>query len=99
MFSFSKSIAMIIIRRILFTSLAVIGSLFAIIVLAIINAIANTGLTGGQIVLYGLIAGVVLGIVFGYLLIRYLVAKARKFIHTRFGHLLSRFGIIKQSRP
>lgn len=78
------------------TSLSVIGSLVAIIILALINSVADTGLTGGQVVLYGLIAGIVLGVFTTYLLIRFLIVKARKFIYSKFGVTLTRLGLLKR---
>lgn len=87
---------MFLIKRILTVSLAVIGSLVSIILFAIINAVAHTNLTGGQIVLYGLITGIVLGILSGYLLINYIIRKARKFIFNRFGNVIQRFGFLRK---
>lgn len=87
---------MILIRRILITVLSLIGSLTAIIILALVNAIANTGLTGGQVVLYGLISGIVIGVFTSYLVIHYFVKKAKKFIYSRFGGALAKFGLLKR---
>lgn len=87
---------MFLIRRIITVALAVTGSLVSIILFAIINSLAHGGLTGGQVVLYGLITGVGLGILSGYLLINYIMRKARKFIFNRFGNVIQRFGFLRR---
>lgn len=87
---------MFLIKRILTISLAVLGSLVSIILFAVINSVAHTNLTGGQVVLYGLITGIVLGVLSGYLLINYIIRKARKFIFNRFGNVIRRFGFLSR---
>ena len=87
---------MILIKRIITVTLAVIGSLVSIILFAIINSLAHTNLTVGQVVLYGLITGIGLGILSGYLLINYIIRKARKFIFNKFGNVIERFGFLRR---
>lgn len=87
---------MFLIKRIIAVSLAVLGSLASIILLAIINSLAQTSLTGGQVVLYGLMAGVVLGVLAGYLLVNYIITKTRKFIFNRFGNVIQRFSVLRR---
>ncbi len=87
---------MFLIKRIITIALAVLGSLVSIIFLALINSVANTGLTGGQVVLYGLISGIVLGIVASYLLINYFVRRVRKFLFSKFGNVIQRFGFLRR---
>jgi uncharacterized membrane protein len=73
---------MLLIRRILTVSLSIVGGLFAIISLALINSLTNANLTGGQVVLYGLLTGVVIGVFAGYLVMFYLVRKLRNLFST-----------------
>jgi hypothetical protein len=87
---------MFLIRRIVTMFLIVIGSLVSIILFALINGLAHTGLTGGKVVLYGLITGIGLGILSGYLLINYIIRKARKFIFNKFGNAIQRFGFLRR---
>ena len=87
---------MFLIKRIITVALAVIGSLASIILLALINAVGHTGLTGGQVVLYGLIGGVVIGVLAGYLITAYIIRKARKFLFNKFGNMVQRFNFMKR---
>jgi hypothetical protein len=87
---------MFLIKRIITVALAVIGSLVSIILFAVINSLAHGHLTGGQVVLYGFITGVGLGILSGYLLINYIVRKARRFIFNKFGNAIQRFGFLRR---
>lgn len=87
---------MFLIRRIITVALTLIGSLFSIILLALINTFSHTGLTGGQVVLYGLIAGVVIGIFAGYLFINYIIRRVKKFIFNRVGNAIGKFGFLRR---
>jgi len=87
---------MILIKRILGGVLAVISSLVFIILLAMINGLSGAGLTGGQVVLYGLITGILVGAGSGFLLINLLVRKTRNFINTRLGTAAQRFTFVKR---
>lgn len=87
---------MIFLKRIITIAAAIIGSLAVIILLALINAFANTGLTGGQVVLYGLIGGIIIGVSAGYWLTYLFIRKTKKFIFNRFAGTLSRFGFLKR---
>ncbi len=87
---------MILIKRIITVALSVIGSLTAIILLALINSLANTGLTGAQVVLYGLISGVALGVFAGYMLINYIIRRTRKFVINKFAGSLGKFGFLRR---
>jgi len=89
---------MIFLKRIITVAATVVGSLAGIILLALINAFANTGLSGGQVVLYGLIGGIVVGIVSGYWLTYLLVRKAKKIVFNKFAGTLAKFGLLKEFR-
>jgi undecaprenyl pyrophosphate phosphatase UppP len=87
---------MFLIKKILSFFLCVIASLVSIIVLAIINSLTHLSLSGGQVVLYGLIAGIVLGFFTAYLLINYIVRKTRQFVLGRFENTLQRFAFTRR---
>ena len=87
---------MFVIKRIIIVTLSVIGSLASIVLLALINSLSHIGLTGGQVVLYGLITGVATGIFAGYLTAYFLIKKARKFIYNKLINVVSRFGSLKK---
>ena len=87
---------MFLIKRIVTVALALIGSLVSIIIFAIINSLADANLSGAQVVFYGLITGMGLGILSGYLLIHYIIRKARKFIFSRFENVIQRFGFLRR---
>ncbi|MDQ6815077.1 MAG: hypothetical protein M3040_15180 [Bacteroidota bacterium] len=87
---------MFLLKRIITVALVVIGSLASIILFAIINSLAHGNLTGGQVVLYGLITGVGLGILSGYLLINLIIRKARKFLFNKVGNAIQRFGFLRR---
>ena len=87
---------MFLIKRIITIALAVIGSLVSIILFAVINSFAHANLTGGQVVLYGLITGIGLGILLSYWLIGYIMRRARKFVFNKFGNAIQRFGFLRR---
>lgn len=87
---------MFLIRRIITFLLAIVGSLVSIIILALINSLSHTGLTGGQVVLYGLIAGIVIGFFTSYLVINLIIRKAKKFIFNKFGNAIQRSGFLRR---
>lgn len=76
---------------------SVVGSLAIIILLAVINSLAKTGLTGGQVVLYGLIGGIATGVFAGYMLTYFIIRKTKKFILSRLTGALGRFGFLKRT--
>lgn len=87
---------MIFIKRIIALAASIVGGLAGIILLAIINALANSGLTGGQVVLYGLIGGVVTGVSVSYYFTYLLIRKAKKILLNRFANLLGKYGFLKR---
>lgn len=87
---------MFLIRRIITVALTLVGSLVSIILLALVNTFSHTGLSGGQVVLYGLIFGIVSGIFAGYLFINYIIRRVRKIIFNRLGNVIGKFGFLRR---
>lgn len=73
-----------------------VSSLLGIVIFATINSMANTGLTGGQVVLYGLGGGILIGIFTGSMVTYLIIKKVRKLILDKLAGTLGRFGFLRR---
>lgn len=72
-------------KAILITLLAFVGSIFSIIVLALVNWMGSLGLSFGEVTGYGLLGGAVLGFVLGAMMVRALMRKLQQSIFSGIG--------------
>lgn len=87
---------MFLVKRIITILSGFIGGALGIIFLAFINWVFSLSITQGQVFVYGVVGGAVLGIVTSYLITIYLVRKAKRFVQGKFGGDSNRLTILKR---
>jgi hypothetical protein len=87
---------MFLLRRIIVAVSAILGAFAGMVLLALINAAFNLDLTFSQVSVYGIIAGIGLGIVMGYYIMFLLAKRARRFITNKLSYILGKVAGIKR---
>jgi hypothetical protein len=84
------------ITRILTTITSVLGAFVGIISLGLINVAFSLHLSFANVFLYGLVGGILFGVVAGYLAMYYIMRKARRFIFSKLGAGLSQLSFLRR---
>ena len=87
---------MFLIKRIIIIVSSVLGACAGLILLALINAAFHFNLTFSQVSLFGILGGIVMGIVAGYYIIYLVVRRAKRFINNKLAGAAGRFGFLKR---
>ncbi|WP_018613674.1 hypothetical protein [Segetibacter koreensis] len=87
---------MFLIKRIIVTISSILGACVGMILLALSNAAFHFNLSFSQVSLYGIIGGILLGIVAGYYIMYLIVKKARRFINNKLAGTLARFSFLRR---
>jgi len=87
---------MFLIKRIVVTISSILGACMGMILLALINAGFHFNLSLGQVSVYGISGGILLGIAAGYYIIYIISRRAKRFISNKFAATLGKFGFLKR---
>lgn len=87
---------MFIIKRIIVVISSILGACVGMILLSLINAAFHFNLTFSQVSLFGIIGGIVMGIVAGYYIMYLIVKRAKRFINNKLAGAAGRFGFLKR---
>jgi len=85
-----------IVRRIITTITSILGASVGIIALGLFNWLFSLHLSVSHVFLYGLLGGIFLGIVAGYIAMYYIMKKARRFIFNKLAAGLSQFSFLRR---
>jgi uncharacterized protein YacL len=87
---------MFLIKRIIVVISSILGACLGIVLLALMNATFHFNLSFSQVSLFGILGGILLGIVSGYYIMYLIVRRARRFISNKLAGAAGRFGFLKR---
>lgn len=87
---------MFLIKRIIVIVSSILGACAGLALLALMNAAFHFDLTFSQVSLFGILGGIVMGIVSGYYIIYLIVRRAKRFINNKLAGAAGRFGFLKR---
>jgi len=87
---------MFLIKRIIVAISSILGACVGLVLMAIINAAFHINLSFSQVSVYGIAAGILLGIAAGYYIMYIIVKKARRFINNRLAGTFSALGFLRR---
>jgi hypothetical protein len=87
---------MFLLKRIIVIVCSILGAFAGITLLALMNAAFHFNLSFSQVSLYGILTGLLIGIMAGYYFMYLIVKRARRFITDKLAGAIGRFGFLRR---